>query len=46
MQLLRKGEALGGRELSTMGPWSRKHLSYFTDEEIAALYSYLHSLGS
>ena len=24
VQLLRKGEALGGRELSTMGPWSRR----------------------
>lgn len=45
-QLLRTGEALGGRNLPTMGPWSRGHLSLLTDAEIGALYSYLHSLGS
>ncbi len=43
-QLLRTGVALGGRNLATMGPWARQHLSYFTDSEIAALYSYLHDM--
>ena len=43
-RLLRKGVALGGRELPTMSPWSRKHLSYLTDAEISALYSYLHTM--
>ncbi len=43
-QLLRTGVALGGRQLPTMGPASRDHLSYFTDSEIADLYSYLHAL--
>jgi hypothetical protein len=42
-QLLRTGVALGGRNLRTMGPWARDHLSHFTDAEIAALYRYLHS---
>jgi mono/diheme cytochrome c family protein len=43
-QLMRTGVALGGRSLGMMGPWARDHLSHFTDAEIAALYSYLHSL--
>ena len=43
-QLLRTGVALGGRNLAMMGPWARDHLSHFTDEEIGALYAYLHSL--
>ena len=43
-QLMRTGVALGGRELGTMGPWARQHLSHLTDAEIAALYSYLHTL--
>jgi cytochrome c553 len=41
--LLRKGEALGGQKLGTMGPWARGLLSHLTDSEIAALYSYLHT---
>ncbi len=43
-QLLRTGVALGGRNLKTMSPWARQHLSHLTDSEIAALYSYLHTL--
>jgi cytochrome c553 len=43
-QLLRTGVALGGRQLTTMSPWARTHLSYLTDSEIAALYSYLHAM--
>ena len=43
-RLLRTGVALGGRELGTMGPWARAHLSQLTDSEIGALYSYLHEL--
>ena len=42
--LIRKGEALGGRKLETMGPWARQELSKLKDEEIAALYAYLHGL--
>ena len=44
-RLMRSGEALGGRtDLPTMGRYSREHLSMLTDAEIAALYSYLHTL--
>lgn len=43
-QLLRTGVALGGRNLDTMSPWARKLLSHLTDREIAALYSYLHTI--
>ena len=43
-RLLRTGIALGDRQLATMGPWARGFLSQLTDEEIAALYSYLHAL--
>jgi mono/diheme cytochrome c family protein len=43
-QLMRTGVALGGRNLETMSPWARKLLSQLTDAEIAALYSYLHSM--
>ena len=42
--LMRKGEGIGGRKLETMGPWARQALSQFKDEEIAALYAYLHGL--
>jgi len=41
--LLRTGVALGDRELGTMSPWARTHLSHLTDDEIADLYAYLHS---
>jgi mono/diheme cytochrome c family protein len=43
-QLMRAGVAVGGRNLGTMSPWSRQHLSRLTDAEIAALYSYLHAM--
>jgi len=43
-QLMREGVALGGRNLTTMSPWARKLLSHLTDSEIAALYSYLHTM--
>lgn len=43
-QLMRQGVALGGRSLATMSPWARQHLSRFADSEIAALYSYLHTM--
>jgi cytochrome c553 len=43
-QLLRTGVALGGRNLPTMSSWARAHLSYLTDSEITALYSYLHAM--
>ena len=43
-QLIREGVALGGRNLPTMSPWARNLLSHLTDKEIAALYSYLHTL--
>ena len=43
-QLLRTGVPLGGRKLGEMGTWARNNLSHLTDGEIAALYSYLHSM--
>ena len=43
-QLMREGVALGGRNLKTMSPWARELLSRLTDSEIAALYSYLHTM--
>ncbi len=46
VQLLRTGVALGGRNLATMSPWSRTHLTYLTDAEIAALYSYLRAMDA
>lgn len=42
--LMHTGVALGERSVNTMSPWARTHLSRLTDEEIAALYSYLHSM--
>ncbi len=42
--LMRKGAAIGGRTLATMGPWAQQHLSLLTDPEIAALHSYLHTM--
>jgi cytochrome c553 len=43
-ELVRTGAALGKRNLATMSDWARMHLSQLTDEEINALYSYLHSM--
>ena len=43
-QLMRAGVALGGRNLETMSPVAREHLSHLTDAEIAALYGYLHTM--
>ena len=42
--LLKTGVAIGGRSLGVMGPWARSNLSHLTDPEIAALYSYLHTM--
>ncbi len=43
-QLMRTGVAPGGRQLRTMSPWAKNHLSHLTDAEVAALYGYLHEL--
>jgi mono/diheme cytochrome c family protein len=43
-ELLRTGTALGGRTLPVMSPRARENLSYLTDAEITALYSYLHTM--
>jgi mono/diheme cytochrome c family protein len=43
-QLLRIGVAIGGRDVGVMSAQARSNLSQLTDPEIAALYSYLHSL--
>ncbi len=43
-RLLRTGVAIGGRSVGVMSAQARNNLSYLTDAEIAALYSYLHSL--
>ena len=43
-QLLRTGVAIGGRDVGVMSAQARNNLSHLTDSEIAALYSYLHSM--
>lgn len=43
-RLLREGIGIGDRRLGVMGGWARRNLSYLTDDEITALYSYLHEL--
>lgn len=43
-QLLRTGVAIGGRDVGVMSTQAKNNLSKLTDSEIAALYSYLHSL--
>jgi len=43
-QLLRNGTALGGRNLPVMSPQARRNLTYLTEAEITALYSYLHAM--
>jgi mono/diheme cytochrome c family protein len=46
-RLLRSAVPLNGRTLGgAMAEVVRERLRYFTDDEIAALYTYLHSLGS
>lgn len=44
-QLLRTGIAIGGRDADVMSAQARNNLSQLTDSEIAALYSYLHSMS-
>ena len=43
-RLLRTGVAIGGRDVGVMSAQARNNLSHLTDSEIAALYSYLHSM--
>jgi mono/diheme cytochrome c family protein len=43
-QLLRTGVAIGGRSVGVMSTQALNNLSHLTDSEIAALYSYLHSM--
>ena len=43
-RLMRTGIAIGDRTLGVMTTQSKNNLSHLTDAEIAALYSYLHSL--
>lgn len=43
-RLMRTGEAIGGRELGLMRSRAQTGLSQLTDDEIAALYEYLHDL--
>jgi len=45
VDLMRTGVPLGERKLRVMGSWALKNLSQLTDQEIAALYTYLHALG-
>jgi hypothetical protein len=44
-RLLRTAVPLGGRQLGLMGEMARTRFVYLTDDEIHALFSYLHSLG-
>ena len=43
-QLLRTGVAIGGRDVGVMSTQARNNLSHLSDPEIAALYSYLHTM--
>lgn len=42
--LMRTGTALGGRELRVMSPTARQRFANFRDDEVAALYAYLHTV--
>lgn len=42
-KLLREGIPAGGQRLPMMGPTARSDLSHMTDEEIGALFAYLHA---
>jgi uncharacterized membrane protein/mono/diheme cytochrome c family protein len=42
-ELMRTGKAIGDRELPLMSSVARRRFSYFTDEEIGALYTFLQS---
>ena len=44
-RLMRTGTALGGRELGVMRVRAQRNLSHLTDDEIDALYGYLHGLA-
>jgi cytochrome c553 len=44
-RLMRTATPLGGRELELMGLVARTRFVHLTDDEIRALYHYLHSLG-
>ena len=44
-RLVRTATPLGGRELGLMGMVARERLVHLTDDEIRALYSYLHAMG-
>jgi cytochrome c553 len=44
VQLMRTGIAVGGRSVGVMSAQARTNLSHLTDAEIAAVYSYLHSM--
>ena len=44
VQLLRTGVAIGGRDVGAMSVQARNNLSHLSDSEIAAIYSYLHSM--
>ena len=44
-RLLRTAIPLGGQELGLMGMMARERFVHLTDEEVRALYSYLHTLG-
>ena len=44
VKLIRTGVAAGGRDLGVMSAQARNNLSHLTDPEIAAVYTYLHSM--
>lgn len=44
-RLMRTATPLGGRQLGLMGMVARKRFAHLTDDEIRALYSYLHAMG-
>jgi cytochrome c553 len=42
--LMRTGMGIGGRKLGIMTPWAAAFFSELTDDEVGALYAYLHAL--
>jgi hypothetical protein len=45
IRLMRTGRAAGDRELRMMSDVARGRYRHFTDDEIGAVYDYLHAVG-
>ncbi len=45
-RLMRTGIAIGDRELEMMSPVARSRFAYFTDQEVADVYAFLHNMST